>query len=86
MDQIKKFSKFWKNKRVLVTGHTGFKGSWLCMILEIFGAKIIGYSLKPKRFSLFKDVGLKNKLYKNYYRDINDFKKINEVIKKINHK
>ena len=54
MDQIKKFSKFWKNKRVLVTGHTGFKGSWLCMILEIFGAKIIGYSLKLKDFHFLK--------------------------------
>ena len=38
---------FWKNKRVLVTGHTGFKGSWLCMLLNQQGAKIFGYALKP---------------------------------------
>ena len=38
---------FYKNKRVLITGHTGFKGSWLCRILKLFGAEIHGYSLEP---------------------------------------
>ena len=39
--------EFWKNKRVFVTGHTGFKGSWLVQILKNFGAKVCGYSLEP---------------------------------------
>ena len=38
---------FYKGKVVLVTGHTGFKGSWLCKILSNAGAKVVGYSLKP---------------------------------------
>lgn len=38
---------FWRGKRVLVTGHTGFKGSWLCLLLQHFGAKLNGYALKP---------------------------------------
>ena len=38
---------FYKGKRVLVTGHTGFKGSWLCSILSAFGAEVTGYSLVP---------------------------------------
>jgi len=38
---------FWQNKRVLVTGHTGFKGSWLCLLLSSFGAKVWGYALDP---------------------------------------
>lgn len=38
---------FYKNKRVLVTGHTGFKGSWLCKILVNAGAQVTGYSLEP---------------------------------------
>ncbi|MGN0344816.1 MAG: CDP-glucose 4,6-dehydratase [Lachnospiraceae bacterium] len=38
---------FWKNKTVLVTGHTGFKGSWLCIWLLSLGAKVIGYALDP---------------------------------------
>jgi len=38
---------FYKGKRVLVTGHTGFKGSWLCRILTLAGAEVTGYSLEP---------------------------------------
>jgi len=38
---------FWKSRRVLVTGHTGFKGSWLCMMLHSFGARVRGFALNP---------------------------------------
>jgi len=38
---------FYKNKTILVTGHTGFKGSWLCLILLELGAKVVGYALHP---------------------------------------
>lgn len=38
---------FWRGKRVLVTGHTGFKGSWLCIWLDSAGANVLGYSLPP---------------------------------------
>ena len=37
-------SLFWNNKRVLITGHTGFKGSWLILMLLHYGAKVCGYS------------------------------------------
>jgi len=48
-------SKFWKGKKVLITGHTGFKGSWLSLWLQIKGADIIGYSLpSPTNPSLFE--------------------------------
>lgn len=40
--------EFWKGKRVLVTGHTGFKGSWLCIWLLSLGADVVGYALEPK--------------------------------------
>ena len=39
--------EFWKDKRVFVTGHTGFKGSWLCLWLSQLGAKVTGYALSP---------------------------------------
>lgn len=39
--------QFYKDKKVLVTGHTGFKGSWLCRILINAGAEVTGYSLEP---------------------------------------
>ena len=49
---------FYKNKKVLITGHTGFKGTWLCKILINAGANVIGYSLEaptnPNLFSLSK--------------------------------
>ncbi len=41
------FKEFYNGKRVLVTGHTGFKGSWMCMVLSMLGAKVTGYSLDP---------------------------------------
>ncbi|MBT4518550.1 MAG: NAD-dependent epimerase/dehydratase family protein [Halieaceae bacterium] len=39
--------QFWSNKRVLVTGHTGFKGSWLCLWLRKMNANVVGLALEP---------------------------------------
>jgi len=39
---------FFKKKKIFITGHTGFKGSWLTYILYLSGASVTGYSLKPK--------------------------------------
>ena len=44
MDKLK---KFYKNKKVLVTGATGFKGSWLSIWLKMMGAEVVGYALEP---------------------------------------
>lgn len=50
---------FWQNRSVLVTGHTGFKGTWLCLWLTKMGAKVTGYSKDvPTRPSLFEDLEL----------------------------
>ena len=55
------FSKQFKNKKVLVTGHTGFKGSWLTSCLVTLGAKVIGLSINiPSNPSHFKVIKLKN--------------------------
>lgn len=42
-----KISSFYKKKKILVTGHTGFKGAWLCRILNLLGGEVYGYSLQP---------------------------------------
>ena len=46
---IKAKKKFWKNKKVFITGHTGFKGAWISLFLNELGAKVTGYALKPKK-------------------------------------
>ncbi len=54
---------FWQGKRVLVTGHTGFKGAWLSLWLLSLGAEIWGFSLEPNTMpSLFEQLGLKGLL------------------------
>lgn len=54
---------FWKGKRVFVTGHTGFKGAWLCRILTGAGAEVTGYSLEPPtQPNLFSLAGLENRM------------------------
>jgi CDP-glucose 4,6-dehydratase len=50
---------FWKDRKVFVTGHTGFKGSWLCLWLESLGAKVTGYALTPPtQPSLFEQANI----------------------------
>lgn len=50
---------FWKDKKVLITGHTGFKGTWLIIWLNMMGAKIYGYSLPPLSSCLFTSISEK---------------------------
>lgn len=71
--------EFYRNKKVLVTGHTGFKGSWLCKLLENYGAEVIGYSLNPPTEpSLFKIANIESDV-KSIIGDIRDFSKLKEV-------
>jgi CDP-glucose 4,6-dehydratase len=54
---------FWRGKRVFVTGHTGFKGSWLCQWLLMLGAEVRGYSLEPPTDpNLFTALGLEKEI------------------------
>ena len=54
MDKLVMIDKnFWEKRRVLLTGHTGFKGSWFINWLSELGADICGYSLEPYKESLF---------------------------------
>ena len=74
---------FWKNKRVFVTGHTGFKGSWLVLILNHLGAKVTGYALNPiSKPNFFDNLKLTKLLEKDYRQDIQNFSNLNKAIKK----
>ena len=49
MDDLNNLKKFWSKKKVFITGHTGFKGSWLCIILRYLNSTVHGFSLKPEK-------------------------------------
>ena len=76
---LKEVFDFYKGKKVLVTGHTGFKGSWLCRILVNAGAEVTGYSLNPPTDpALFSMAGLKGKM-NSVIGDIRDLAHLKET-------
>ena len=71
------FNNFYRNKKILVTGHTGFKGSWLCLWLSLMGAKIYGISdNKSALFNLIVDKKVKSSFI--------DIRNLNKLKKRIN--
>jgi len=69
----------YKGKTVLITGHTGFKGAWMCKILLMSGAKVVGYSLEPPTEpSLFQLLGLERQIV-SVIGDIRDFDRVFET-------
>lgn len=74
---------FYRNKKVLVTGNTGFKGSWLCEWLTFLGADVSGYSLKPPTEpSLYKIAGIYEKI-RPFYGDIRDGEKLRQTFAEV---
>ena len=74
--------KFFKNKKILITGHTGFKGSWLSAWLLKFGCKVVGISKNiPTKPSNFLSLSL-NKKIKNYFINNENFKDVKKIILK----
>jgi CDP-glucose 4,6-dehydratase len=81
MENIKQLKKFWSKKKVFITGHTGFKGTWLSIILNYLNSSIHGYSLKPKQKSLFNKSNILQNLKSNTYSDINNLTKLKKKIR-----
>ena len=76
------FDNIYKNKTVLVTGDTGFKGSWLSIWLKAIGANVIGYAFEPKtNKDNYVVCGLEQKI-NHIDGDIRDFEKLKNVLKK----
>ena len=75
-------SGFFSGKKILITGHTGFKGSWLAAVLRSMGAEVIGYSLlpntKPNLYSIIKLDGS----ISSHLHDIRDYEKLQQVFDK----
>ena len=80
--QASKHQRFWKNRRVFLTGHSGFKGSWLSVWLISMGARVTGYALKsPTNPSLFELLNIKKDM-KSITADIRDLNRLKKEMKK----
>jgi CDP-glucose 4,6-dehydratase len=79
---ISGFDKFFAGKKVLVTGHTGFKGSWLTKTLISWGANVTGVSLPPHTTpSMFTVLNLEKDIH-NYFADIRDYGQLQKIFTK----
>ncbi len=73
---------YFKGKKVLVTGHTGFKGSWMCMVLALLGAEVTGYALTPPTEpNLYRLCKVSEKIA-SVIGDIRDLEKLRQVFQK----
>src|SRR5258705_7972646 len=80
-DVVKLSADFWSGNRVLVFGHTGFKGAWLSLWLRRLGAKVSGLSLPAEEPSLFVAAGV-DALVDSHYADIRELKSVIAVTEK----
>jgi len=81
MENLARLKKKFFRKKVFLTGHTGFKGSWLLTILKFIGARVKGYSLEPKDLSLFNKINGEN-LCESIIGDINNKSLLQEELLK----
>jgi len=77
------FGDFYKGKRVLITGHTGFKGSWLSLLLHRLGADVYGYALEPPTTpSLYEEANI-DELVDSTIGDIRDYPTLLETLQRV---
>jgi CDP-glucose 4,6-dehydratase len=75
------FNSFYNKKKVLVTGHTGFKGSWLSIWLNELGANVVGYALSPNTNPNHFEASSLDKVIKSYIGDVRNYEELENVIK-----
>jgi CDP-glucose 4,6-dehydratase len=81
LENVEMNPSFWSGKKVFITGHTGFKGGWLCHLLSNLGSKVTGYSLLPNTNpNLFECSNVENIIYKSIIGDIRDYKNLEKSI------
>lgn len=81
MENMVAFDDFFKGKRVFLTGHTGFKGSWMTLLLQTLGAEVTGYALAPdQEQNLFDSAGLDKNMC-SHIGDIQDISALQDAMK-----
>ena len=76
MEDLGMNEAFWKDRRVLITGHTGFKGAWLSLWLQRMGASVAGYALSPPVESLFRLARVAEEMKESVYDDIRALERV----------
>lgn len=74
---------FYKDKKVLITGHTGFKGAWMSLVLLQIGADVSGYALEPNTEPNLYDICGLNEKMKSYIGDIRDLERLSQVFDEV---
>jgi CDP-glucose 4,6-dehydratase len=75
--------EFWRGKKVLITGHTGFKGSWLSILLNWLGSDVYGYALNPPTDPSLYELAKLDQIVKSTIGDIRDYDLLQHAINKI---
>ena len=76
---------FWSGKRVFLTGHTGFKGGWLSVWLQMLGARVTGYALPPNTTpSFFAHAGVQQAIEKSHLADICNYPQLAQAMSAAN--
>ena len=73
-------TEFWRNKRVLVTGHTGFKGSWLSLWLQSVGADVTGYALRPPSDPSLYELARVDEVVRSTIGDVRELEHLQRVV------
>ena len=74
--------RFWKKKKVFLTGHTGFKGSWLSIWLYFLGAEVTGYALEPPTDPSLFDLARGGELLQSIRGDVRDRERLAQEMEK----
>jgi len=73
-------TEFWRDRRILITGHTGFKGAWLALILQRLGAKVTGLALAPEGLSLFTQADIAVRIDGHHIIDLRDSTAVDALV------
>jgi len=73
----------YKGKKVFLTGHTGFKGSWLCLLLNHLGAKVYGYALQPPTQPSLYEIAKIDELVTSYIADVRDYQTLLKTLSEV---